>query len=676
MTAIPDAVPEPDLAGDASAYEWLEADGRGGFASGTVSGERTRRYHALLLPAVPAPETRWVVVAGLDAWLEGEGEPLRVFPQRYWPDLLAPERRCEVLGFTLAPWPTWQLRTPGGAKLTHELFIHPGSGWRVLRWQLLAGDNLRLHARPLLAGRDYHGDHHENGAFRFDGESRRDGQLLSWRPYPGVPAAHAFHDGRYAADPTWYRRFEYRAEAARGLGSTEDLASPGTFVWNLRPGQGAHLLWHWDEETAARTAGKDATEAAGYTAQLARAERGRRDQLRSTLARAAHAYLVQGRRGASVIAGYPWFADWGRDTFISLRGLCLANGRLDLARDILLGWSGQVSAGMLPNRFPESGSAPEYNTVDAALWYVVAAHEWMEAQQATVAGLDPDQARRLWAAIDAILSGYERGTRYGIRADADGLLAAGAPGVQLTWMDAKVGDWVVTPRAGKPVEVQALWINALTVGARSDRRWEALRDRARASFQKRFWNETRGCLYDVVDADGVPGRNDDRLRPNQLYALGGLPFPTIDDRSQARSVLDVVERTLLTPVGLRSLAPGEPGYMGRYGGDQVQRDGAYHQGTVWPYLLGPFIEGWVRVHGDTAEVRTDARTRFLAPWLAAGVRACGLGHLSEIADGDPPHAPRGCPFQAWSVGEALRVERLLGEGEIASVGTVAPIVSI
>jgi predicted glycogen debranching enzyme len=299
---------------------------------------------------------------------------------------------------------------------------------------------------------------------------------------------------------------------------------------------------------------------------------------------------------------------------------------------------------MLPNRFPDRDEAPEYNSVDAALWYVVAVHELLAARRDLAA---PDRAR-LRQAVEAILGGYARGTRYGIRADGDGLLAAGAPGVQLTWMDAKVGDWVVTPRMGKPVEVQALWLNALHVGSAFSERWAALYARARKSFVARFWNEARGCLYDVVDPD------DGALRPNQILAVGGLPVALLNGE-RARRVVEVVEAHLLTPVGLRSLAPDEPGYAPHYRGGVRERDGAYHQGTVWPWLLGPFVDAWLRVRGKTREAKDEARARFMTPLLAA---ASG-GHLPEIADAEPPHTPRGCPFQAWSVGEALRLTRLL-----------------
>lgn len=639
--------PQPNLN-----LEWLEADGQGGFASGTIGGERTRRYHGLLTPAVPAPETRWVMAAGFDAWLDNQGEPVRIFPQRYWPDVVGPDRRCTMIRFDHLPWPTWVLQSPDGTTLRHDLLIHRKTRSVVLRWSNPTEAMVRFKLRLLLAGRAYHATHHENPAFDF---GLRPGRVLGWQPYPGLPSVYAAVNGFYTHDPVWYRRFQYKAEQERGLDFLEDLASPGVLSWEIGPSQPAYLLLNTDPFPSAPVQSQTADLAETFIAD----ERDRRGRLGSPLALAADAYLVQGRRGRTVIAGYPWFADWGRDTFISVRGLCLANRRRNDARDVFLGWSDQVSEGMLPNRFPEAGQPPEYNTVDAALWYVVAAGEWMTSESRSPAGLSGSDAAKLWEAIGLILEGYERGTRFGIHADADGLIAAGVPGRQLTWMDAKVGDWVVTPRIGKPVEVQALWINALGVASAHDERWQPLLARAKQSFQERFWNAERGCLFDVVDVNHQAGVNDPAIRPNQLFAIGGLPFPVLEDPARAADVLRCVIEHLWTPAGLRSLSPTDPGYRPHYQGEVRERDGAYHQGTVWPFLVGALVDAFLHVHGDDRVAREEARTRFVQGLLDDGLNACGIGHLSEIADGDPPHAVRGCPFQAWSLGELLRVQRRL-----------------
>ena len=364
--------------------------------------------------------------------------------------------------------------------------------------------------------------------------------------------------------------------------------------------------------------------------------------------------MVTRGTGRTIIAGYPWFGDWGRDTFIALRGLCLATGRLDDARSILLEWGSVVSQGMLPNRFADDGDTPEYNSVDASLWYVVVVGEWLDAMVAVGREVATSDQACLRTAVETILEDYMRGTRYRIHADVDGLLACGAPGTQLTWMDAKLGDGVVTPRIGKPVEVQALWVNALDVGARFVPHWGELRDGARTTFEARFWNEPRGCLYDAVDVDHVAGTGDASVRPNQLFALGGLPLALVEGK-RARRLLELAERELLTPLGLRSLAPGEPGYAPHYAGGVRERDAAYHQGTVWPWLMGAFVEAWLRARDSSEPAKAEARARFLAP-LHEHLNVAGLCHVSEIGDAEAPHTPNGCPFQAWSVGELLRLE--------------------
>jgi predicted glycogen debranching enzyme len=371
--------------------------------------------------------------------------------------------------------------------------------------------------------------------------------------------------------------------------------------------------------------------------------------------RAADSYLVKRGKGKTIVAGYPWFTDWGRDTFISLRGLCLATGRLEDARDILLEWSNVVSEGMLPNLFPDQSDRPEYNSVDASLWYIIAIHDFLAAMRGNGGLVSLRQKKSLHKAIDAILTGYSQGTRYGIRMDQDGLLTAGVPGVQLTWMDAKVGDWVVTPRIGKPVEVEALWLNALWIGSQFNDRWKEPLERGLDSFRRRFWNSQDGSLFDVVDSDHQPGKLDASFRPNQIFAVGGLPLQVINGEQAAR-IVDGVEHRLWTPLGLRSLAPGEPGYTAHYQGGVRERDGVYHQGTVWPWLIGAFVEAWVRVRSGSADAKREARLRFVTP-LIEHLNHAGLGHVSEIADADQPYTPRGCPFQAWSLAELLRLDR-------------------
>jgi predicted glycogen debranching enzyme len=640
------------------AAEWLEADGLGGFASGTVSGIRTRRYHALLLTATTPPAGRMALANGFDAWVETPRETFAISSQRYAPEVVHPDGVARLESFTHEPWPRWTWRLTDDLAIEQEIFVPHGKTAVFVSWKLIGElpGPVTLKARPFLSIRDFHGMQHENGAFRF--EPMETWEHVIWQPYDGASGVAARSNGRYQHEPTWYRNFLYTEEAARGLDATEDLASPGVFHWDLAA---KPAVWLFTPDNA-RLNHLESTEE--LYVMMRRAELARREAFASPLHRAADAYLVKRGAGRTIIAGYPWFGDWGRDTFIALRGLCIATGRLQDARSILLEWAGAVSEGMLPNRFPDRGEAPEFNSVDASLWYVIAVHEYLRAAQGVGPSRPPSsqlEAGRpdsleadLRIAVEEILAGYSSGTRFGIRADDDGLLACGQLGAQLTWMDAKIGDWVVTPRTGKPVEVQALWINALWIGLQWSSRWEHLFEKALASFSERFWNESTGGLFDVIDCDRQPGVNDATIRPNQIFAVGGLPLALLEGE-RARRVVALVEEKLLTPLGLRSLAPGEPSYAPRYEGGVWQRDSTYHQGTVWPWLLGPFVEAWLHIMGNTAEAKAEARIRFLAP-LHEHLTTVGLGHISEIADAEPPHTSRGCPFQAWSLAELLRLE--------------------
>lgn len=632
--------------------EWLEGDGLGGFASGTETGRRTRRYHALLLVATTPPTGRVVLVNGLEMWATTPAGRVALSSQRYVPDVIHPDGADRLVRFDTEPWPTWTWRLEDGTRIVEELFVTHDRPSVVVRWRRVEGAGpLTIEVRPLLSGRDYHALHHENPSFDF--AARRDGARVAWHPYADLPAVNCDSTGEYLHAPEWYRQFSYVAERARGLDHVEDLASPGVLRFDLAAGDAVMVL----EAESTESAPSSPRAVAAAAGAAADAELRRRAAFPDALRRAGDQYVVRRGAGRTVVAGYPWFTDWGRDTFIAMRGLLIAAGRLDEATDILREWAGAVSEGMLPNRFPDRGEAPEFNAVDAALWFVVVAAELRDALAARGTPLAQDDWTRLCGAIDAILTGYASGTRFGIRADADGLIACGAHDSQLTWMDARVNGRAITPRIGKPVEVQALWVNALHVGAEWSETWRALEAKARDAFAARFWNAQTGGLFDVVDVDHVPGTADGAVRPNQIFAVGGLRL-TLLEGGRARSVVALVERELLTPLGLRTLAPGSPGYRGRFSGSVEWRDGAYHQGTAWPWLAGPFVEAWVRVHGGGPEVIEAARSRFLEP-LRRHLGSAGLGHVSEVADGDAPHEPGGCPFQAWSLGELLRIEALL-----------------
>jgi predicted glycogen debranching enzyme len=626
--------------------EWLETNGRGGFSSGTVAGPNTRRYHALLLIARNPPVDRFVLVNHLEEQIEIKGQPVSLSANCY-PGAVHPDGYKRCTGFTADPWPTWTYEVDG-VPITREIFCPRGRDMVVVRWGLAkaGGPGATLLVRPMLSGRDYHSTHHEN--YSLQPGASINGQVI-WQPYGGLPAVTALFRGKYRHSPDWYRRLQFWVEQERGLDGEEDWWSPGELTMELTAGRPAHLVLT-----------TEMLEAVDVEA-LAREERDRRDRLGEgapghdglvrSLWQAAEAYLSDRGRQKTVIAGYPWFADWGRDTFISLPGLCLVTGRHEIARQVIEAFAAHVSQGMIPNRFPDAGETPEYNTIDASLWFVHTVGRYLDYTK------DEDTVRRVaWPAVRAIIDGYRQGTRYGIRMDADGLIAGGVPGLQLTWMDAKVGDWVVTPRHGKPVEIQALWVRALAVaedlavrfGEKSlAKRCDGDRIKAIKSFRARFWFEQGGYLYDVVDGAGGP---DASLRPNQIYAVA-FPGELLEDK-QAKRVVEVVRKRLLTPVGLRTLASGESNYRPRYEGGVESRDGAYHQGTVWPFLLGPFVTAWMRVQGKTAAARRQARG-FL-DGLEAHLQDACVGQVSEIFDADAPHRPRGCFAQAWSVAEPLR----------------------
>jgi predicted glycogen debranching enzyme len=507
--------------------------------------------------------------------------------------------------------------------------------------------------RPFLAYRDYHSLAHRNDAFDRRLEQRNG--AVTVRPYHGLPALHFHHDAReLIPHGDWWMRHQYPREAERGLDFEEDLFSPFALRFELTTGASVFLVASIDRESRPDARALERAERERRTKTVA-AVRERLPDLDERLALAADAYVVERAGGGrTVVAGYPWFTDWGRDTMISLPGLCLATGRFNEARDILTTFAGHLDGGMLPNVFPDSGAPPEYNNVDATLWFVRVCGQYVEKSG------DVEVASKvLLPALLDVVRHHRGGTRFGIRADGDGLLRAGDPSTQLTWMDARVGDWVVTPRAGKPVEVNALWIDALDTTAelarRAGREGDAaecgeLSRQARESFARRFWSAESGYLYDVVD--GPEGRDDPTLRPNQIFAVA-LPRAPILDPAKQRAVLEVVGRELLTPFGLRTLGPKDPRYIPRYEGDQRSRDGAYHQGTVWPWLLGPYVSAYLRVHGRSKT--TLAAARGMIEPLLRFLSNEGVGQIPEIFDADPPHRPAGCIAQAWSVAEVVRV---------------------
>jgi len=631
----------------ALSFEWLETNGRGGFSSGTVAGANTRRYHALLLTARKPPSERIVLVNHLEEWLDIDGQTIPLSTNLY-PGAVHPSGYKGCIEFSTDPWPTW-IFDCNGITIQREILSIHGRDIVVARWKLVGKKSLRalLKVRPKLTGRDYHGTHHENGSLST--EAQVGSGMVLWQPYSDLPPVRTFHSGGYRHEPDWYRHIQFPIERQRGLDAEEDWWSPGEFTFDLESGSAKTLAL--TSETIDRL----------DVAALAKQEKSRRDTVRQAapvadslageLWRAADMYISERGMQHTVIAGYPWFTDWGRDTFISLSGLCLVTGRLDIAWQVIASFAALVSEGMVPNRFPDTGEQPVYNTIDASLWFIHAIGRYLAASR------DEVRVRETaWPAVKQILDGYRRGTRYGISMDEDGLIMGGVSGAQLTWMDAKVGDWVVTPRHGKPVEIQALWVRALEVGETLARgfgeadyadRCRSDRSKAIASFRKRFWHKQGGYLYDVIDG---PEGNDASLRPNQLYAISLVDELVPHDRAQ--QILRLVKEQLLTPVGLRTLSPTDSRYRARYEGGVLERDSAYHQGTVWPFLLGSFVTAWIKVYGKNATVLKQARS-FL-DGIDTHVKEACLGQVSEIFDAEAPHAPRGCYAQAWSVAEPLR----------------------
>lgn len=642
----------------ASRLEWLEANGTGGWASSTVSGMHTRRYHGLLVAATAPPLGRTVLLSRLDETIVRGGARHDLGVNRF-PGAVHPEGHLLLRSFEKEWFPVATYESYGVVLRRTIAAIHGESTTAILYEVLEAPAPFHLELRPFGAWRDFHRTTRQNGFA--DLSATFENGTLRARPYPETPGIFlAVPGATFLHHPDWWRAFEYDRERERGLEFAEDLFTWGSFSIQLRKGDRLGVLASTEE-----TAGRDAFE-------LVEKEKKRRQALvrgiaendpRRALALAADAFLVRrGEAGTTILAGYPWFSDWGRDAMIALPGIALATGRHDEAFAVLRTFAGAASEGRLPNRFPEEGTPPVFDTADASLWFFVAVHAFLEATG------DLDRARSFLPLLREIVVHHGEGTRHGIRVEDDGLLRAGEPGLALTWMDAKVGELAVTPRVGKPVEVNALWVNALSILADLEKRagygkeareTAARAKRAKERFQEVFWNEKEGTLFDVVDGD----RRDPSIRPNALLALS-LPYSLLP-KDRARRVLDVVEERLLTPVGLRSLASDHPEYRPRYEGGPAERDAAYHQGTVWSWLLGPYATACVKVMGAAGKPRARRALEAILPHL----REAGIGQISEIFDAEPPHAPRGAIAQAWSVGEILRALRFVGSTSAAKSPT-------
>lgn len=644
---------QTEILSDLTRLEWLETNGLGGWSGSTLANCHTRRYHGLLMAATVPPADRFLLVSKLDETIVYGGIRYELGCNRYG-DIISPDGIQYLKSFKKGLFPTWTYDIAGIRMLKSIAMVY-GENTTLIKYEVLeAGGLFEMELLTLIAARDYNSLQHASSEIFRDVDFQNG--IFHNQPFAGAPDIYiAVPGSSFQSVNKWYFNFNYVVEKYRGQDFTEDLFNHGILKVSLQAGDTLYVM-----ASTENPAGRNPILL--FEKELQRKQgllTGATDILLQKLTLAADQFIVKreitvaGEIPVSlktVIAGYHWFTDWGRDTMISLPGLCLCTGRLADAKMILSVFAKSVSEGMLPNRFQDFGQPPEYNNVDATLWYFNAIHAYLLAS-----GDRNFILHEILPVLKNIIEWHYKGTRFNIHVDADGLLYAGEIGQQLTWMDARIGDLVVTPRMGKPVEIQALWYNALRIfesllllngeaGAAGKIHNGA--EHARASFFQKFWYAPGNYLYDVIDENGNP---DPTLRPNQLFALS-LPFHLLDG-DRATAVLDIVRAKLLTPVGLRSLSPDDPKYCGHYGGDGFQRDSAYHQGTVWSWLLGVYIEALLKTNSS----RYKAEALAIVTQFVFHLDENCIGSVSEIFDGDAPHAPRGCVAQAWGVAEILRV---------------------
>ena len=628
---------------EAIRHEWLETNGLGGWASSSIIGCNTRRYHGLLVAAIAPPAERMALVSKLEETITINNQQFDLGVNDYG-DVIHPHGNQHQVSFKKELFPQFFYEF-AGIHLKKTVAMVYGENTTLVIYDVLAAEYpFTLELMPLVSVRGYHSLMNANQAIQPEAYFSND--IFKAKAYDGAPdifirvPRSSFHHS-----PHWYYHFNYDTEKSRGLDFVEDLYTYGTFSVTLKEGDSLGVIISTEDLAEKNAADLLASE----TVRRQSLFKGHEDN--ETLQQfllAADQFIV--RRDAdlkTVIAGYHWFTDWGRDTMISLPGLCLSTGRFDDAKKILTEFAKSVSQGMLPNRFQDNGIAPEYNNVDATLWYFIAIYKYLRATGDQQFVLDD-----LLPVLKEIIEWHFRGTRYHIHVTEDGLLYSGEPGVQLTWMDAKIGDWVVTPRTGKAVEINALWYNALLIYSMflelNGENAEANQVKQKATlvkegFNKQFWNNEKKYLYDVVNGEN----KDDSLRPNQLFALS-LPFPLIEN-DKGISILKIVTEKLYVPVGLRSLSPDDPSYVPRYEGDSLKRDSCYHQGTVWSWLLGAYVDGLARTGSDRTLIKN-----VIENFVYHLNEGC-IGSVSEIFDAQYPHSPKGCAAQAWGVAEILRV---------------------
>lgn len=641
--------PTPDFA-ELSAKEWLVSNGIGGYASSSVIGVNTRRYHGLLVAALNPPTQRTVMVSKVEECIVFNRDCVFGLSSNKFPGAVHPNGFQYFRFFERKPLPRMKFEARGYHLLKTVFMVH-GSNTAVVEYENTGDSTYKLRLTPLFIHRDYHALATENPFLDY-WMKQENGYYTLYAHYGAAPLYFNYSAGEFVEQRNWYKNFEYERERERGLDYREDCFSVAYVDVLLKPGQKVFLTFSTDENMvkkdpevlkAAELARLDSIVPAEIT-----------DSFLRDLMLAGEQFIVKrpvtdatGQEGYSLLAGYHWFTDWGRDTMIAMRGLTIAAGKQEVSRSILDTFFRYLDRGMLPNRFPDQGETPEYNTIDATLWLFVALYEYYQKFR------DLDFVAARFDELTGILNHHLAGTRYNIHVTPEGFLSGGEGLAQLTWMDARVGDHVVTPRHGRPVEIQALWYNALRIYQyfagtlnKPYGKYQAVGDALQQNFKK-YFQRPDGSLNDVVTDKGP----DASIRPNQIYVVS-LPFSLLD-KSGEKKVVDIVREHLLTPYGLRTLSPEHPDFKPEYGGNPWQRDTAYHQGTVWPFLLGEYITAWLKVHDWSEQAREEA-LRLLEPLKKHFYQQGCIFGIAEIFDGQTPLNGKGTIHQAWSVGALIK----------------------
>jgi predicted glycogen debranching enzyme len=618
----------------ACSYEWIITNGLGGYASSTIISLNTRRYHGLLIASLKPPLRRFLLLSKLEEEIEIENKIYKLGCNRYSPGVIHPEGYKFLYSFHLNYFPTFTYRLEN-ILIEKTIFMKYLENTTVVIYNILTNIPFKMRIFPLINCRDHHSETKENPYFNFSQELI-DGQLKI-QAYQDAPILYLKNtSGNYVKTGYWYKNFEYEREKERGLPFQEDNYNPGYFEIEINTNTklGIFASTEFIENISFLNLKNKEEERLKKIESLCETD----ENFIKTLFLTSSSFIVK-REPLSIIAGYHWFSDWGRDAMISLPGICLVTKRFNEAKQILKNFSSFCKNGLIPNCFLEDGT-PIYNSVDASLWFFYSVYKYYKYTN------DTEFIKEILPILKEIINFYQKGTDFNIYMDRDGLIYSGEPSLQLTWMDAKVGDLVITSRDGKAVEIQALWYNALKIMEEFGEDTSKLTRKLKVNFIRNFWNKEKEYCYDVIKKD----IKDDSLRPNQIFTIS-LPFSLITGE-KAKKIVGVIWKNLYTPYGLRSLSPDSPNFKGKYEGNVFERDSAYHQGTVWVWLLGHFITAYLKVNNYSKIAKLIAKN-FLKPFRTH-ISEAGLGTISEIFDGNPPHLPKGCISQSWSVAEILR----------------------